>query len=43
MERRHFIKQAGAAVALAGVGGGMLAACAPPTSNQDNNQTESND
>ncbi len=43
MERRHFIKQAGAAVALAGVGGGILAACAPPTSNQENNQTESND
>jgi len=43
MERRHFIKRAGAAVALAGVGGGMLAACAPPTSNQENEQTDTND
>ncbi|MGK6350913.1 Dabb family protein [Parapedobacter sp. DT-150] len=39
MERRHFIKQAGAAVALAGAGGGLLAACAPPTSNQASEQT----
>ena len=43
MERRHFIKRAGAAAALAGVGGGLLAACTSKTSNQDNNQTESND
>lgn len=42
MERRHFIKQAGAAVALAGVGAGVLAACAPKTSNEENNQTASN-
>lgn len=39
MERRHFIKRAGAAVALAGVGGGVLAACSPPASNQENSQT----
>lgn len=43
MERRNFIKQAGAAIALAGVGGGMLAACAPSTSNQENNQTNTNE
>jgi len=43
MERRHFIKRAGAAVALAGVGGSMLAACAPPTSNQENDQENTND
>jgi len=43
MERRHFIKRAGAAVALAGVGGSMLAACAPPTSNQENDQENTNE
>ncbi len=42
MERRRFIKQAGAAVAVAGVGGGLLAACAPPASNQSNDQTSEN-
>ena len=30
MERRRFIKQAGAAVAVVGAGGGLLAACASP-------------
>jgi len=42
MERRSFIKQAGAAVAVAGVGGGLLAACAPPTAKQENDQTSEN-
>ncbi len=42
MERRRFIKQAGAAVALAGAGGGLLAACASPTSKQENDQTNEN-
>lgn len=42
MERRHFIKQTGAAVALAGVGGGVLAACTSSTSNQENSQTSEN-
>jgi len=39
MERRRFIKQAGAAVAVVGAGGGLLAACASPTSKQENDQT----
>ncbi|MFC3199766.1 Dabb family protein [Parapedobacter deserti] len=39
MERRHFIKRAGAAVAVAGAVGGMLAACAPSTSNQNTSET----
>jgi len=43
MERRHFIKKAGAAVALAGVGASVIVACAPPTSNQENNQTNANE
>jgi len=42
MERRRFIKQAGAAVALAGAGGSLLAACASPTSKQENDQTSEN-
>ncbi|PPK99953.1 Dabb family protein [Parapedobacter indicus] len=42
MERRRFIKQAGAAIAVAGAGGGLLAACASPTSNQENDQTSEN-
>jgi len=42
MERRQFIKQAGAAVAVAGVVGGMLAACAPPASNQNTSETSEN-
>lgn len=41
MERRNFIKRAGAAVAFAGIGGGMLAAsCTQSTSNQANNNQE---
>ncbi|SFC13252.1 Tat (twin-arginine translocation) pathway signal sequence [Parapedobacter composti] len=43
MERRHFIKQAGAAVALAGVGGGVIAACNPPASNQSQQDGETNE
>ncbi len=39
MQRRNFIKQAGAAVALAGAGVGMIAACASPTSNQETEKT----
>ncbi|GGC39711.1 hypothetical protein GCM10011386_34720 [Parapedobacter defluvii] len=42
MERRRFIKQAGAAVAVAGVGSGLLAACASPTSKQEKDQTTEN-
>lgn len=40
MERRHFLKKAGAAVAVAGVGGSILAACAPPTANEGSNQND---
>ena len=40
MERRHFIKLAGAAVAFAGIGGSMLVTCAPPSSSQAGNQGE---
>lgn len=43
MERRRFIKQAGTAVALAGAGGSLLAACASPTSKQENDQTSENE
>lgn len=42
MERRRFIKQAGAAVALAGAGSSLLAACAAPGTNQQNDQTSEN-
>ena len=43
MERRRFIKQAGAAVALAGAGSSLLAACASPASDQQqNDQTSEN-
>ena len=40
MERRHFIKKAGAAVAVAGVGSSLLAACASPTANEGNSQND---
>ena len=40
MERRHFIKKAGAAVAVAGVGSSLLVACASPTANEGNSQND---
>ncbi|WP_257670337.1 Dabb family protein [Parapedobacter tibetensis] len=43
MERRKFIKQTGAAVALAGTGAGLLAACASPSTNQETEETMENE
>lgn len=42
MERRRFIKQAGTAIAVAGAGTGLWAACAPPSGKQANDQTSEN-